>query len=282
MEIPYEEIIKWAGGSAVVISGVGTLIGQLILSNRAEKHRYESEAKLKITENQLSEKTETKLRIIENQLLEKTSLLNNLIEIQKSNYNFSQEKRINALDKIWRQTNDFLYSLPDSFLYVNNLPESKYADYLDREEFPENGDIRGELQNLEKEKDIVEKFREIRNNLTYERPFLGEDLYLRFHAYYTFVTRVFIHTLGGVEKNKLSHWQQDVYAKKLIKKTATEEEVVYMESNKKNSYSYALEVMEKQIVEQMSLLLSGKEATEYSMKQAEELREILTENNTVL
>ncbi|MEN4761625.1 hypothetical protein ABEG63_14905 [Chryseobacterium sp. C39-AII1] len=83
MEIPYGQIIAWAGGLSVVVSGVAAWIGQLYLSNRTESWRSTTEAKLKILENQLSEKSQ---------------ILNNLIDVQKSNYTVSQEKRIKSIE----------------------------------------------------------------------------------------------------------------------------------------------------------------------------------------
>lgn len=262
MDLTFEQIIGWAGGTSVVISGIAYLIGQLIIANRTEKFRLETESKIKILENKFSERT---------------NILNNLIDIQRSNYSLSQEKRIAAVEEIWKVANDFMLGLPNSFFYVNNLRMDEYGTYLKNSKFPENGDIRHDIRTMEDEEKILNSFEIYRNKLIYLRPFLGEDLYFAIHSYYTFVVRVFLNNIKQIENNMLKHWQEDPYAKRLVDKVLSEEDILIIISDKRNSFNYVLQQMERQVLKHMNLLLSGKKASEYSHKHTEELINILSE-----
>ncbi|MBD3904458.1 hypothetical protein NAL32_07410 [Chryseobacterium sp. Ch-15] len=263
MEITLSEIAALAGGTSVIISGVAYLVGQLVINSRTEKWRSQTESKLKILENQLSEKS---------------NILSNLIDIQRANYSLSQEKRIAAVEDIWKMFNDFLFSLPKSFLYVNSLRVNEYDGYLERSTFPEDGDIKNDIKEIETDQKVVDVFRDYRNKLIYSRPFLGEDLYTSIHSHYIFVVRIFLNTISQVEKNKLKHWQEDSYLKRLVDSALSEEDILVIATDKKNSFNYVLQQMERQILKNMNLLLSGKKASEDSHKHTEELINILSES----
>ncbi|MDR6404583.1 MULTISPECIES: hypothetical protein [Chryseobacterium] len=267
MEISISEIITICGGASIMISSIVGFLTQRFADRQNEKWRLN---------------TESELKRLESELAQKSSLISNIIDVQKSNYNLSQERRILAIEKVWKLMNDFLFRVPNSFIYVNNLRESEYIEYLDKKEFLPDTNIKEDIERMDNDEEFVEIFRELRNGLTYERPFLGEDLYYIFHSYYTFVVRVILHNINSVKKNKLTHWQEDSYSVKLISKIASKEDFDYILKNKKSSYNYTLELIEKQIVQQMNLLLSGKSASEYSIKHLEEIKKILLEDNSTL
>ncbi|MBL3549151.1 hypothetical protein [Chryseobacterium sp. KMC2] len=262
MEISYGEIIGWAGGLSVIISGVGTWISQLILSKRTEKWRSSTEIKLKVLESQLSEKT---------------SMLNNLIDIQKSNYNFSQERRIVAIETVWKLYNEFMFNLPESIRTVNNIRPEAYSEYLNKTEFKPDEDIKKDMLDIEENETFAVLFSDMRETLTYNRPFLGEDLFYLINTNFMFVIKIIWNIIKGIEDNKLEHWQTDGYLLKLIAKVIPKEEYDFIIKYKRRSYNYTLDLFQKLIIESMNSLLSGKLASEHTIKHYKDIRVLLSE-----
>lgn len=267
MEIPYGEIIGWAGGSAVIISGVSAWIGQLYLSNRTEKWRFETEIKLKKLENELSQKD---------------NIINNLVSVQKENYASSQIRRIEAIENVWKLFNEFMFSLPNSTINIHSLRLDEYDTYLDKANFDEDMDIKKDMCDMERDPSNVNIFADLRNQLVFNRPFLGEDLYYKFHVNYTFIVRNILNILQSIANNKLHHWQDDLFLLKLVRKVMSKEDYEYITKYKKSSFNYTLEVLEKQIIESMNSMLSGKLASEDSRKHLDEIRTLLAEVDSKL
>lgn len=258
MEVPYGEIIKWAGGSAVICSGIFVWIGQLVIANKIEKWRSFTESKLKILEHQLSEKT---------------SILNNLIELQKSNYSLSQEKRIDAVSKSWIAINDFTFKIPKSIIFIQNaLTENEIENYLQ-----ENSKNNRDLKDIDEmnQNAFIETYSVMQNRLSIERPFLGEDLYFLINIYNAFLTRVVIFSLNGIAAGKLKHWQRDKPTVNLLSQVFNSDQMDYLMNNFLMSFDYANKEMEKLILEKYDDLLSGKIASQSTIQHIDDVRKAL-------
>lgn len=258
METHLVEIIKWAGGSVAIISGVSAWIGQIILTKKTEKHRH---------------KTEADLRVIENKLSEKTAVLNNIIEVQKSNYSLSQEKRIDAISNAWKAINDFTFKIPKSIIFIQNaLTEYEIENFMDED--PKRRSMLKDIDEMDQNA-FIDSYSVMQNNLAIERPFLGEDLYSVINIYNAFLTRVVIFTLNGVANKKLKNWQNDKPTINLLSQVLNSDQMNYLMKNYLMSFDYANSEMEKLIVSKFNDLLSGKTASKNTIEHIEEARRAL-------
>jgi hypothetical protein len=255
MKISVEGIIALCGGGSVIVSGLATWISQLFSNRKIEKWRSETESKLKILEYQLSEKS---------------SILNNLIEVQKSNYSLSQEKRIASMTSVWKAINDFSFKIPKSIIFIQNaLTENEIENFLD-----EDRKSNSKVKDIDKmdQNAFIDSYSVMQNNLAIERPFLGEDLYFLINIYNAFLTRVVIFTLNGIANEKIKHWHNDKPTINLLSQVLNSDQMNYLMNNYLMSFDYANTEMEKLIISKFNDLLSGKTASQNTIQHIEEAR----------
>jgi hypothetical protein len=267
MEISLEDI-KSAGKWLLLICGGFTIIIPSVIAFVAQKWSDYKNEKWRLS-------TEIKLKHLENELSEKTSLINNMIEVQKSNYSLSQEKRIAYVEEIWGLITKLNYILPESMMAIFNKPD----DYLLR--ISNLGDsskvffkIKEELENLNNDQ-FIESYTSIQKRLTSARPFLGEDLHQSFYLLYVFYTRVFSHLLNGIHDKNITHWSRDSRILKVLKDALLDEEYQFITDRKQRNLTYISGILEGKIIEQINKVLSGNIATKTSIEQVKEIRELM-------
>ncbi|WP_159473618.1 hypothetical protein [Chryseobacterium sp. 18068] len=267
MEISLEDLKsagKWfiliCGGLTVVIPAIITFVAQKWSDYKNEKWRLNTEVKLKNLESELSEKT---------------SLINNMIEVQKSNYSLSQEKRINYIEEIWGSISELNYVLPTSMINLF----SRSDDNLKRisslgESSREFSKAKDEIESTGTD-EYIESYISIQKRLTSARPFLGEDLHQRFYVLYMFYTRIFAHFVNGIENKNLNHWSNDKQIIKVLKDALAEDEFKFITDTKHRNLTYITGILEGRIIEEINKVLSGNIATKTSIEHVKEIKELM-------
>ena len=266
MEISFEDVKstgKWllivCGGFTIIIPAIITFLAQKLSDYKNEKWRLNTEVKLKNLENELSQKT---------------SLINNMIEVQKSNYSLSQEKRIFYIEEIWGLISELNYILPDCMDVFDNSDDYllSLSNFSGSSEEFEN--IKEELDELDNE-EYINSYVRIQKRLSAARPFLGEDLHQTFYTLYVFYTRVFSHLLNGVKAELITHWTQDPRISKVLKDALKDDEYKFINDKRQRNLTYITGILEGKIIEQINLVLSGNVATKTSIEHVKEITELM-------
>lgn len=210
MEISIDNLkdaIKWlvliCGGLSVIVPAIIVFALQKWSDWKNERWRFS---------------TETKLKHLENKLSEKSSLLNNLIDAQKSNYNVSQEKRINSIDEIWCELGKLKESVPSiAEIIYNDVTDDEIA-YLNGNDMPEY--LQPLYRSLKEAEDLQGFFEasvHFNTKLFSVRPFIGEDVYLSLNVYNSFLGRKMVHLKDSIDENFFKHWKYDAVLVKMLK-----------------------------------------------------------------
>lgn len=264
MEIPYGEIIGWAGGSAVVISGFIAWIGQLYHSNRIEKWRS---------------KTESKLKILENELSEKSHILNSLIDVQKSNYSAGQEKRIGSIEKIWISLEGLKNSISSIIPFLYNGVTAEEIEELNSDQLTDSSNL---LLKQLKEVDFNSFFStsiDFNRALFSERPFIGEEVYFSLQSYNFFLGRTMYLLQSGIKKRNVKHWTNDHSTIDLLKSIFPEHQINAIVQSEINSYDMISFLYEDKVIEEINDVLSGKIASNKSLENFKIIQSAISDLN---
>lgn len=250
MNISVTEIITICGGASAIVSGVVGFAAQRFADKRNEKWR---------------EITESNLKRLENELSEKSSIFSNLVDIQKSNYNSSQERRIKAIDRVWEKLEDLKSTISPNIPLLYNILLDQEIEDLNKDK-PSDSSVffKKQLDIIEYELffEEINKFKKI---LFAERPFLGEDLWFNIEIYTSFLGRLIYKTQEGIALKKLKHWKWDDPIMNLLKTHITPEQLNTIAKNKTYSYNNITIIFENKIIDSVSNVLSGKIASDNSL-----------------
>ncbi|CAI8913782.1 hypothetical protein [Chryseobacterium sp. IT-36CA2] len=265
MEMSISEIIAYCGGSSIVISAIVGFLAQKVSDWGNEKWRLGTESKLKTLENKLSEKT---------------SILNNLIDVQKSSYNFSQERRIKAIEDVWNLICEFNFKFPKSIITVYSIyTEQEIERLINSNKDSVNWDkISSGLSEINNEK-FIEFYSELQRKISYNRPFLGEKLYYSFFAFTLFYSRLIFIAEVSLNRKELIYWNKDKTIIKLLKEHFSDDEYGLIFKNQLQSLNYTIGVLENKIIIEINNVLTGNTASKMSMEHLSEITTFINLRN---
>lgn len=256
-------IIQIIAGSAVVssiVSVAGSIITKMIFDKKSEKLRSE---------------TEIKLKKVEHNFQQSNSNIQNLLEIQKSNYSISQERRILAIDKSWESIIEFRNSFPSSIRYIYNLlTDDEIINFLqEADSVPELKVLKEELKSFDWGTIYIHNS-DLQDTLSLKRPFLGDKLYFLLRSYNTIISRIYYLTADGFSKGSLYHWKNDQAIMNILKDILEENEIKHIVSRKTSVLNYTQEFVENKIVTEINAVISGNVASEDSFAHLSKLRNL--------
>lgn len=267
MEIPYGEIIKWAGGSAVICSGIFAWIGQLIISNKIEKWRSATESKLKLLENQLSEKS---------------LILNNLIDIHKSSHTFSQERRLKAIEIVWSALIDFDSNIPQSAIRILNKIDRSHSGGLSSLQV-----LSSEINTFRKEiddtnSDFYKTLEELSKKLAYEKPYLGAEIALKIDSYRNFICNNMMFIANNHDRDAYTHWSKNKNVELFFTMfNFTEASVDYLLNKGEETFDLARGMMFGNIIDEIDKSLTGVSASEKSFENFQMMKAKVDSKNRI-
>lgn len=250
MEISIESIIAICGGSSVVISGVVGFFAQRLADRRNEKWRGD---------------TEENLKRLENELTEKSTIFNSLIDVQKSNYGFTQQKRIESIDKCWQTLQHFKLSIPAIVVFIFNfLTEKELHSLFDDDKKQKQSNTLKAIVDSDFE-EIYKLSKDFQNLLFSQRPFLGEKLYFIMQTYSVFIGRsMYVAEKGYLNDNLI--WRHDSSLMVILTTVLSSSEIDFITKQEMNSYRIASEVLENKIINIITDVFSGKVASDDSLE----------------
>jgi|GEM_PF-2677686 len=262
--ITTNEILLLFGGGTVIAPAIVAFLAQRLADAQNNKWRA---------------KTDEKLEVIKTDLANKNNVLSNLMDVQKSNYSIGQQRRIDAVEKIWLILNEFRMAIPSTYLYIlNSINESEISQFTDHME-----NLGNEI-NLERDYYIDDThpflvlYVEVEKTLRNERPFLGLDVWEKIYLHKNFIINNILFTTKNIDKNIFKHWQNNQEAIDLLKYSLSNESVDYICRNKKDSFDLALGFLEANILESINDILSGKIASHNTLEYIKTLESIKGDN----
>ncbi|KQR93291.1 hypothetical protein ASG01_08830 [Chryseobacterium sp. Leaf180] len=261
MELNFDEIIKICGGVSVVTAALFTVFWQLIQNRLNENWRR---------------KTETKIKVLENNLSEKSNLLSNLIDVQKSNYSSSQERRISSVDKSWTLLGQLKVSVSSAIDFIYNSLTTKEIEELNTSESDSSLFLVPELGRINYEKFYTDA-KEFEQIIFKERPFLGVDLALSFTVYARFLGRINHLTQYGIKKGNLTHWKNDKAIVHILQNFLNTSQVDAIIKQEMHTFDIICHMFEEKIMEQINDVISGKTASNHSFEHIKTIKESLSD-----
>lgn len=265
MEISVGEIITICGGASTIIAGIVGYVAQRLANKQNERWRLTTESELKRLENELSEKS---------------SFLANLIDVQKSSYNFSQDKRISSIEKVWNNLEKVKQKISPTVEFIYNSITAEEINDLNKEDLSESGRlISRQLRNINYNDFFLES-----NNFTRvifsERPFMGENLWLMITLYNKFLERIMYLTQSGQANSTIKHWRHDSAIMEMLKYNFPSEQIVAISKVDVGSYDMICYIFEEKIIDQINDVLSGKVASNNSLEHIKLIKNLITKIST--
>ncbi|MCD9616072.1 hypothetical protein [Chryseobacterium gleum] len=262
--ITTNEILLLFGGGTVIAPAIVAFLAQRLADAQNNKWRA---------------KTDEKLEVIKTDLTNKNNVLSNLMDVQKSNYGVSQQRRIEAIEKIWSLLNDFRMAIPDTYSYILNfINENEITDFSN---YIKNVSTEVNLKIDNYIEDFLILYEDLEKTLKKERPFLGYEVWEKIYAFKNFIMISLSFTIKNLEKNIFKHWQNNEDAMNLLKSSLSIESANYICRCKQESFDMALAILESHIIESINNVLSGKIASHNTLEYIKTLGSIKVDNKFI-
>jgi len=259
--ITTNEILLLFGGGTVIAPAIVTFLAQRLAD--AQNNKWPA-------------KTDEKLEVIKTDLTNKNNVLSNLMDVQKSNYGVSQQRRIDAIEKIWVLLNDFRMAIPHTYSYILNfINENEISEFSD---YMENLSKDVDLEIDYHVDDFLKLYKELEKTLRNERPFLSFEVWEKIYLFKNFIMNNMSFVIKNVEKNVFRHWQNNDDLVNLLKYSLRIESVNYICRHKQESFVTALAILESHIIESINDVLSGKIASHNTLEYIKTLDSIKGHN----
>jgi len=245
------EVILILGGWTIVITSIMAWFSNLI-SKRII--------------NSWEAKNQQTLEILRANQSENRVLLENVISSISSSQTLLQERRVNAVDKMWKCITELRdYFSPAVFFFSIIYPD-EYSSALT------NSTIEAGVLKIT-EQYIANYPTDLENS----RPYLGETLWLQFFIYRALLSRLAILVNWLKEGKEIPDWREDNGIQQHVKTILNDDEYRFLMSASPTNVQFVLNAIESKMLEEMSYILSGRKSSVESFKSSSELRKMLAQ-----
>ena len=255
-------------GAVVVVAGIGVVIfwARAWIGTRIREAIHVSAQKG-------LEEYKSDLRSDENTLLEEVRKLNTQLQAVQGTANagliegqrVAAEWRAKTADAIWREVLRLRHDTPAVLTYLDILTPDEYQLFVTRTDLRELAlslnDERTWFWNPDAEQ---------------VRPFLGEELFLKFFIYRAWLGRVAYLLERDVRRGEVKPWFQDAgIRRQLLPMVLDEEELKQLDELPATQFSWTLNALEGKILDQLRKVVSGEVSTTESLEQARRVRALI-------
>jgi len=252
MEQTIKDIALLLGGWTVVITGIISFISYLATQRIIGSWDVKNQREL---ETLRSNQAETQL------------LLKDTISTISSSQSLLQERRVEAVDKLWKAILAMKqhYS-PITFFFTITLPHEYRAALSNSAIFEGLREIDDEyITNPPSEVAETEKL----------RPYLGETLWLHFFVYRAILGRLAVLVKWLKEDKDVGDWRQDSGIQQHLKVVLEKDEFSNLMNLSPMDIYYALNILDSKALKEISFILSGRKSSLESFENSKELRKML-------
>ncbi|MCY3887953.1 MAG: hypothetical protein OXG19_09695 [Chloroflexi bacterium] len=206
----------------------------------------------------------------ENALLEEIRRLNTQLQAMQNTANatviegqrVAAEWRTKTADAIWREIVRLRQAAPAVLTYLDILTPDEYQHFVTR------ADLRELALALEDERLWYWTL-----EAEHVRPFLGEDLFLKFFIYRACLGRVAYLLERDVRQGEVKPWFRDSGIRQHLRLVLEEDEMKQLDELPIGQLSWTLNIMEGKILDQLRRVVSGEISMTESLEQARAIRE---------
>jgi hypothetical protein len=252
MHFSLHEIVAVLGGWSVVLVATSAWVSKLATERLLSKWREQEQASLERLKDALSADR---------------LLLETAIKSSQLGQDASQQKRLAAIERLWIATlklkSDFSLVV---FFFTILMPE-EYDAAL-------RGGPLSDLVAKVTDEWVTENMKSV-DALEADRPYLGETLWLRFYIYRAFIGRLSVLITMGKANKKIKNWKEDGGVREILSAVLSKEAL--------NAVlalpfpSAAQTALEGVMLEEVSLILSGRRSAVDSFENAKSLRKAVSE-----
>lgn len=212
-------------------------------------------------------KNQRELETLRNNQAETQLLLKDTISIISSSQSLLQERRIDAVDKLWKAVLAIKEHYSGATFFFSILMPSEYKSALS------NPTLSAGIKKIDKQ--YIVDYPEVVTELENFRPYLGETLWLHFFIYRAVVGRLAYMVTWLKEGEDIKDWRQDSGIQQHLKSVFDEEEFKALTGASPMDVYYALNILESKILKETSYILSGRKSSLESFENSKELRKLL-------
>jgi hypothetical protein len=253
LDISVGHLIAYLGGWTVLISGLSSWLNKILTERLLSKWRRDETAAIESLKGQLS-----------NERL----LLETAIKGSQLGQDTSHQKRLSAVDRLWKALLQIRSDFSVVVLFFEILLPNEYDEVLKKKD-----GLSESLRNIDSQW-IAEKLAVV-EELEIERPYLGEGLWTKLAIYRSFLGRLAVLIQFGKEGKPMRDWQQDKGARSLLAVVLPDSSIKSLDKSDVFALRKIIVTLESLVLEEISLILSGKRSAAESFASAKDLNEAL-------
>jgi hypothetical protein len=214
---------------------------------------------------------------LQGEIAKNNSTLNSVLALYGSNHHQAQDRRILAIEVLWKNLIEYKNIVPDvTHLLFNYLTEKEIEDFWIREtDNSLHHAHKKQLMSLDFDARISNSFDFIKL-IELERPFIGERIWFHFDIYKIFLGRITYLMQVGTQDKKFEHWQKDKHLKQLLSDTLSSKEVDYIYSLEVNSLKSTSILLEGKLIQEIDKTLSGEAFSETVLDRVKKFENVMS------
>lgn len=216
--------------------------------------------------NSWEAKNQQTLEILRANQSENRVLLENVISSISSSQTLLQERRVNAVDKMWQCITELRDYFSPAVFFFSILYPNEYSSAL-RIPTIEAGVLKITEQYVVNYQTDLENF----------RPYLGETLWLQFFIYRALLSRLAILVNWLKEGKEIPDWREDDGIQQHVKIMLNDNEYRFLMSASPINVRFVFNTIESKMLEEMSCILSGRKSSVENYESASEIRKMLAQ-----
>ena len=248
--VPFKELIAILGGWTAITIGVIAAATKLVNERIFSKWRREEQSDLESLRHSFSS---------ERLLLEST------IRGSQQGRDASHEKRLAAVERLWSAVLQLREASGGIVLFYGVLAPEEYDTV-----YRKGGSFAAGISNVND--DYITGFMKKVDDVESLRPYLGEVLWLRFFIYRAFVGRLGFIITRGKEKGRIEDWRTDNGVRQILAGILPSGTFDSLTKNFGSIYPLFAQ-LDAIILEEISLIVSGRRSASESFESAKDLYE---------
>ena len=183
----------------------------------------------------------------------------------------NHEKRLAAVEELWTDVLHLRDKFSEVVLFYDILLPGEYDAV-----YKKGGALGAAISTVD-EKFINDAMRPV-EMLERQRPYLGETLWLRFFIYRAFFGRLAFLINDGKRRDHIQNWKEDSGVRQLLSPAISSEMLSsVLETKNPTTIRIAINALEAPMLEEISLIVSGRRSAFESFKNAKDLQASLAE-----
>jgi len=239
------------GGWTVVGAGIFKWMGDRLAQRIGEKWTRDREIELE------------QFRAISGQ---SQTVLSATLATFASGHGAAQERRLNAVEQIWRAFVAIRTQVPALTVLAEILTDDEFAALDAQKGLPANYTP---TELMEETKRLMVATHEVESH----RPFVGELAWARFYMYRAVSFRLLVIFETGLRTGKFTPWRKDSGMQQLLSSALTEDELATVMSRSLAPWYSTRNILEGKFLQEVHGVISGKHASDASLGEATRILE---------